>query len=74
MTRPAQTGELRSPQPDFLPRAPSLPPGIGAHTVLDILKSAAPSLFAQVCDCVRANYIMSMEAQFRRAETKGNTP
>lgn len=56
----------------FLPLAPALPPGIGAQTVLDILKTNAPSLYAQVCDFVSAYYIASTEAQHRRAATQPN--
>lgn len=56
--------------PDFLPRAPALPPGIGADTVLDILKNAAPQLHAQVCDFVNAHYNAAMSAQCRQAATQ----
>lgn len=56
--------------PDFLPRAPALPPGIGAHTVLEVLKTNAPFLYMQVCAFVSAHYTAAMSAQCRRAATQ----
>lgn len=56
--------------PDFLPRAPAFPPGISAQTVLDVLKTNAPFLYAQVCAFVDAYYIASIEDQHCRAATQ----
>ena len=56
--------------PDFLPRAPALPPGIGAHTVLEVLKTNAPFLYTQVCAFASAHYTAAMSAQHRRAATQ----
>lgn len=51
--------------PCNLSRAPSLPPGISADTVLDVLKNAAPQLYAQVCDFVSAHYNATMSVQLK---------
>lgn len=53
-------------------RAPSLPPGIDAYVVLDVLKTAAPQLYAQVCDLVSAHYSATMAAQYRRVANNRN--